>query len=542
LASLTLPARAQESAAIRPIAVVAVASVDELLQDADYLGGLIGQQLSPMIAPMVPQGLDRTRPLGVLVTQYGLPPVFALCLPVTDFNGLIAGLAGLGIAAQDAGNGVQQISAMGQTLFAKEAGGWALVSIAPPMLDGMPADPSVEFSALTQEHDVTVQVNIQNIPAEIRQQWADFMAAAARMSFEQGNDDSDEQFAARQAAMEANLAQQLRLFNELNQLTFGLAVDRAGQRALVDVMYTAVGDSELAKEFAAYREAKTNFAGFAQPDAAASLSLSVDASTMTEGDIDAAITSVREQTEAAVAEEGSIDNDEVRTALKSALSDFVDALQATLKSGGLDGGAVVNVSPDSFVLVAGGAVGDPGKIESGLKKLSEIAASEQLEMPEVKWDAESYEDIKFHVMTKPPTDSTPQSAKTMFGGQLEMAVGIGGKAVYFAMGKDWLDAVKKVVDDSAANPAKPTLPLQLTVAAKPIAEAVESGAKMDGNEQTAQIAGMISSALAQSEGRDHARVIAEPIENGVRTRIEIEGGAIQAIATGAMASQMQGAQ
>ena len=152
-------------------------------------------------------------------------------------------------------------------------------------------------------------------------------------------------------------------------------------------------------------------------------------------------------------------------------------------------------------------------------------------MPEVQWDAQTHKDLKFHVMSTPPNGNTPASAQALLGDNLEMAVGIGEKSVYFALGKNWLDAVKKVVDDSAANPGKATLPMQLIVAAKPIAETVAAGAKLDGKEQEAAMADMVVSALSQSEGRDHVRIVAEPIENGVRTRIEIESGAIQAIAT-----------
>lgn len=545
-ASLTLAARAQESAVAeaKPIAVVAIASFDELLQDADYLGGLMGQKPSEMIEGHLQgaPGLDRTKPMGVLATQYGLPPVFAVCVPVTDFSAFIGGLQRLGIVSDDAGNGVMQLSVMGQMLFAKEAAGWALISLAPPMLDGMPADPSAYFAPLTQEHDVAIQVNVQNIPAEIRQQWTDFMGAAARMGVEKGDDESDEDYAARQATLEAGIDQQTRMINEFNQLTVGLAVDRAGQRALLDIAYTAVAGSEFAAELGAYKDAKTNFAGFAQEGAAATMSYTVDTSTMDEAEIAGTIDGVRQQADQAVAEEGSIKTDEARATLKAAMGDFIDALQSTLQAGGLDGGAVLNISPDSFSIVAGGAVGDPSKVEAGFKKLAELAKSENLDMPEVAWEAQSYQDVKFHVMSKAPNENTPPSAKAMLGDKLEMAVGIGEKSVYFALGKNWLDAVKKVVDDSAANPGKPTLPMQLTVSATPIVNAIEAGAKLDGKDHEAAVAGMVTAALSQSEGRDHARIVAEPIENGVRTRFELESGAIQAIATAAMASQMPAAQ
>ncbi len=514
------------------------------MQDADFLGGLLGQQLSPVVDHMFrgAAGLDRTKPLGVLVTQYGLPPTVVACVPVTDFNALLTGLQPLGVTAQDAGPGMKQIGAMGQMLFAKEANGWALASLAPQMLEGLPEDPSAEFAALTQEYDLALRVNVQNIPAEVRQQWSDFLAASARMSLQKGPEETDEAFALRRTDVESRIEQQQRLFTEFDQLTLGLAVDRAGQRAYFDVVYTAVAGSKLAEELGVYKNSKTNFAGLAQEGAAATLAMAADTSTMDKAQIDQVVASVREHAEQAIAQEGGLKSDQSRETLRAAVGDFIDALRATLESGALDAGAVLNTSPDAVSFVAAAAVGDTGKVEDGIKKLAELGKSEGMNMPEVKWDAESYQDIKFHVFTHPPKASAPASVKAMLGENVEVAVGIGEKAVYVALGKNWLDAVKKVVDDSAANPGKATLPLQLVVSASPIVETVAAAAKMDGEEQTAAMAEMVSNSLAQSQGRDHARLTAEPIENGVRTRFEIENGALQAAATGAMAAQAQAGQ
>jgi hypothetical protein len=538
LTAALAPVRAQENAS-KPIALLAVSSYDELMQDADFLGGLLNMpQISQTVEGMLQgaKGLDRTKPLGLLVTQYGLPPTFAACVPVTDMKAFLESLAPVGVAIQDGGDGTTHVSAFNQTLYAKEANGWALVSMAPVMLEGMPADPGAEFAALTKDYDVALRFNLQNVPAEVRQQWGDLMGMAAQGAMVKNPDESDEAYAQRQKMMESQLATQKQMLNELDQLTFGVGVDRAGQKAIVDVLYTAVAGSELAKQVSAYKEATTNYAGFAQEGAAMTLNFAAKTTNMKPEDIDQLADNMRAQVNQGIAEESDLKSDESREKVKAAVGDFIEALRATLKAGAIDGGAVVNVSPEALTVVAGGVVTDPAKVEDGLKKLAEIAKSEEVDMPEVKWDAETYQDVKFHTLSHAGPEGD-EAFKALFGEKLEMAVGLGKDSVYFAAGKNWMDGVKKVIDASAANKGKSIKPMELTVTATPIVETVAAHGDSDGKALCEAMAG----ALSQSSGRDHARVLIEPIENGGRWRVEVEDGLLRAIGTAVMAKQAQAA-
>jgi hypothetical protein len=98
--------------------------------------------------------------------------------------------------------------------------------------------------------------------------------------------------------------------------------------------------------------------------------------------------------------------------------------------------------------------------------------------------------------------------------------------------------LKKVIDDSAAAPAKPTVPMEMTVALGQIMNAAQGFADEDDKPQIEMIANMLAN---EAEGRDHVRMNAQPIENGVRMRIEAEEGVLRAIGMGAMQAQMQGA-
>ena len=58
----------------------------------------------------------------------------------------------------------------------------------------------------------------------------------------------------------------------------------------------------------------------------------------------------------------------------------------------------------------------------------------------------------------------------LLGDEAEIAVGIGQEAVYLAVGRDNLEAVKKAIDASAAEPSKAVPPFELAISLGPIME------------------------------------------------------------------------
>jgi hypothetical protein len=51
---------------------------------------------------------------------------------------------------------------------------------------------------------------------------------------------------------------------------------------------------------------------------------------------------------------------------------------------------------------------------------------------------------------------------------------------------------------------------------------------------------MVSQSLkTESTGRDHVRIVAQPVENGLRTRFELEEGVLRAVGSAVKASQQK---
>ena len=123
------------------------------------------------------------------------------------------------------------------------------------------------------------------------------------------------------------------------------------------------------------------------------------------------------------------------------------------------GGAVLDLSPDSFTFVGGFQVEDPGTIEESLRELATIAKKSP-DFSAVTWDADEHEGITFHTMQFDVQDiQNDDKAKKLLGPTVDISVGIGKKSVYFGFGRDNVARTKEIIDSSLAQPNK-RMPMQ----------------------------------------------------------------------------------
>lgn len=527
----------------KPVAIITVNSINHLLEDINFIGSLGGQpRLADSVRPIVGmlQGLDNDQPIGLVVQADEVSPSGALCIPVKDFEMLLGGMKMFGLTHVEGPDGLTQITVQGQQpLFAKQVGGWAFLSMMPQMLEQAPANPAALFGALTKDYDIGVRVHVQNIPEAFKQMALSQLQAGMEAGMKKLDSESDEQYEARKEMTKVQVEQLKQAAQDLDQLTFGIAVDGEQQRTFIDVVYTAVVGSKLAEQIALNSDPKTDFAGFVQPDAAMMMSF---ASKVGESDIaqmEQMFSAMQKQAETAIEDEADEATPEEREIMKSAISDFMSALKATLQAGKMDGGAVLNVSPSSLSLVAGGFVADPSKVESGIKKLTELAKKEDSKFPGVNWNASSHGDVQFHTMNIPipeGDDEDEKNARKLFGDTIDVAIGIGRETAFFAMGRDCLESIKGIIETSAASPQKSVPPMEMSFALSQIMAAVEGFVDEDDRAPIEMINNMLGN---EANGRDHVRIVVQPIPNGARTRIEAEEGVLRAIGMGVMAAQME---
>jgi hypothetical protein len=379
------------------------------------------------------------------------------------------------------------------------------------------------------------------VPENYRQFAIQAMKAGMDQQLAKQEEESDEEFETRKQTAEAQMKQMEQMINEIDTITLGWAVDAEQERTFLDFIYLVQPDSKLDRQLAAYKDTKTNFAGFYQPDAAATATFAMKADPkLIAEDIEqfqAGMQQMRSQFNKAVDGSEDIDNEEAKEAIKTAAADWFDALEATMKAGRFDGGAALHLGAESLTLVAGVHLKDPEKIVAGLKKMEEAAKNnEDSKFPGIQWDAAKHGDVTFHTITVPIPEEQ-DAPRALLGDQADIAIGIGPEAVYLAVGRHNLEAVNKAIDASAADQEKPVPPFELAVSLTPIMAMAASQA--DDPQQKAILGNVADMLKNEAQGRDHIRIVGHVVPNGLRYRMEAEEGVLRAIGKATAEAQRQ---
>jgi hypothetical protein len=542
---------AAASGAIKTVAVVGATSYSNLIGDINFMGSLadrpeLGQMLQGTIALFTQgkglDGIDQTKPWGVILQTDGQQFLPVACIAVTDIDKVLAIVRGFGAKISDGADGAKQIDLPnGKTIHLKESNGWAYLGQSEDAIANLPADPQGELNKIVVDYDLGARIAVQNVPEQYRQMAVQAMKSGMEDGLKQKEGESDDDFASRRKIAEAQIAQLETMVNEIDEIVTGWKLDTKDQKTYLDFTYRFLPDSKMAKQIAGYGTPKTNFAGFFQPDAAATFSFAsqADPATIKENIDQMRVTmdTMRKQAEKAIDEEEDIPDDETRTAVKAALGDFMDAFQATMESGQMDGGGALHLGADKMTLVAGAQIKEPTKFESGLKKLAALAEKEP-DFHGVQWNAATHEGINFHTLAVPVPEDEAEARK-MFGDKVDVAIGIGSDAVYVAAGQNNLDAVNKAIDASKADPNKAVPPFEFSASLGQIMEVAAANGKEEDRPMLEAIANMLKNDV---QGRDHIRATGTLIENGLKYRLEAEEGVLRAIGKAAMMAQQKAQQ
>jgi hypothetical protein len=537
------------AAGLKTLAVVSGAKYEKLIADIGFLGPYLGRpdagQMADAMLGMFTGGkaataLDKTKPWGIIVQTDGAQFYYVAAIPVANPDDLLEIAKMHQADVKDADNGTKEISIPGKPpIFLKTENNVAFLSIAQASLAKLPPNPLEILGKMVGEYDLAVALRVRNIPEMYRQFAIGAMQAGMQQNMKRGENESDEEFAAKQKLAEAQLSQITQMINEVDTVKLGWAIDSKEKRTFLDFDYKFVPGSKLASSLAAYKQQTTNFGGFYQPNAAATAMFASQADPKLVAEnmaqADAMLQNFRQQIEREIDKKHS--DAKEREELKGAVGDIFGAIEATLKEGHMDGAAAVNLGPGTTSMVGGIYVKEPAKVEDALKKL-EAVAKDKPGFPGVKWNAAKHGDVNFHTLSAPVPEDKDELRK-MFGDSLELAVGIGSKAVYLGVGKDNVAAVGKAIDASAASKDKKVPPFSASLSLAPIMRFAAEVAEKDRDKQIC--AAIAEKLKGEAKDRDHIRMYGELIENGLRYHFEAEEGVLQAIGTAAKMKQQAAA-
>ncbi|MBC8115535.1 MAG: hypothetical protein H7062_14210 [Candidatus Saccharimonas sp.] len=448
----------------QPTVVLSLKSVDELLDDADFIGEALGQEgaretaeefIGQFTGDKGLAGIDLEKPLGLYwnVSAAGQPEMPVIFLPIGDedaFKGLVKMLA----PDLKENDGLWSMTAVGQRLFAKMANGYCFVSNSADML-ARTADPK---KIVNGKYDIALDVSIASIPQPLKEAFLQQTEQQGRASLENGPPPkNDAEKKGQELGFEWTLAALTAVVNDGDRMTLGFDVNSESRLASVDFGLSGKSGTALAKAMTAYGKTTPAFAAVATEDAPFRLVMSYPTTGMLEK-IDELFTAMRDVADAEIDKDEKLKDDADKKAAKDVAKRLFDIGQATMKSGSLHSVIVLDEGDDDTVLIVGGtrvAKGDDaGKLFDDILKL----AKESPESGKVKADVAKHAGARIHSIT--PDLKEEQAA--MFG-ESAGHMAVRADSLWFSMGGGNLDALKKALDLSGKTAAKPGSPISLRV-------------------------------------------------------------------------------
>ncbi|WP_186767395.1 hypothetical protein [Blastopirellula retiformator] len=524
--------QAQDDAAeMKTVAVVSVAPFAKVLGDVQYLTEIadhdeIGLTVAMMSAPLT-QGIDKNRPIGVVVRTDGQEFNYVGFIPVTNLKALLILLEDQVGEPQDMGDGVFVLEGP-LPIYYKEVEGWAFVAQDKASLADVPAKPAALLANLPTDYDVAAKVNLNNIPELFRDMLIAQMKSGIELTLEQEPGESDEDFAQRRQMVQLQVAQLERLLNEIEDLAIGWNVDKEAGKTYIDVTYNVAPGSKIAEQLAMNKGVTSDFTGFMINSSAGTLHVT---SKIAPEEIDNTVKQLNAGRQKAFLEiENNPDLDEKARDAATRLVDLsIDTFVETIKAGKFDMGMTVDLAPNKMTFLMGAFVADGKRVEDGFKEILKMV-EDQPDFPGVKWNADSHQGVDFHVI-EGPVPATEEEARKLFGEKLIIVLGIGEKSAYLSVGNDAIAKLKKVIDDSLSGAGQPLAsPMTMVVSAKPILEFINS------IDQSAPIVAALDSL---SEKDAQLTINGKLTDTSAMTRINLDTGVIKAIAVAVAVKQAE---
>ena len=517
------------AAATKPVLVATLGSLNKLINDVNYISGLLGQReaggMFGMIAGSMAQGIDMDQPIGVMVMLVdGVPQPMAM-LPTADVRGVLQRLEAQAGRAEELDDGTLVIAIGVNTVYIKQVGSWAALAPVKETLDLAPADPTAYFEGLGNEYFLAARVQMQQVPAETRQVLVDQL----RQGFDQTMQNSDAPAEARKSA-EAQLDALARVINETDEIMIGFNADQKDQQIVQAFSFTAVPGSSLADAYGQQQPTPSKYASVIREDAAmyyhTAVTISPEAAEQAEQQVEQQITML-----SGFLEQNDDVSEDDKKAIEELVRGIVDLAIETAREGRADTGALLLADETQARFVLGTFVADGQKAAQLVKDFAAKIEGKP-DAPTFVFDADTYNGVTLHrVEVDVPAEE--DEARKIFGETLIVHIGTGDKAVYAAVGDDAMALMQQLID----APTESSVPIgrtagRLQIKLLPILEYAQS------IEPNSTVAAMIDSLLQPGDTGNFA-VISENIPNGSKGLVTWSEGLIKAIGAAIRENQPQ---
>ncbi len=531
-------ALADSSRDVEPLAVVSLASYDQLFGSVELAGKLAGRPklakgFQGMLAVVTHgkglAGLDKARPWGMIVEADGSKMGGYAFLPVDDFQEFREVIEPHVAGVEDLGDGVYEVQGKRprQKAYLKQKDDrWLFVCDKLERLANTPDNPAEALGELPGQYDLAVRLNVSRLPAAEREKLVAPIRRLAERDLEQRPGEVGRQVAVREMIAAKLAGVFFTVVQDLETLTFGWSLNEGSQRAFLDVEVTAKRGSKTADALDQLGQAGTRFAGFRLPGAAMTCNVAATCPYAGSADLGQLFSAIRAQAFEGIDKGPSERRAEIG---KDFVGGLLEVIEETVASGRADGAMSLVLDAEAATFVSGRYVADGPKLEKTLRRFVEAFRREYpLRADEiVKTDVAELEGVRLHTLSIDVSDDAKNREQLvrLVGERLDVAVGTAEEAVYLAAGKNAMETLKEAIRKSAQAAQAQVAPIELSIALGDFAALVAETGEGKGKERAMKAV----AARATDPGKDHLRLAATPIRRGVKLRLELEENALRMI-------------
>ncbi len=458
LTALHVPAitRAAPPAALAqkdgPTFIVRVQSINQLLNHAEYLAGLAGQEetakqvlafVRPMIGEKGLEGVDVKQPFVVFgyLNQELVNSDVVVMIPIADkdaFLGLLKGRLSLEIKDEKDGLFSTEAPNNAGTVYFRFANSYVYATYLKKenLVETKIPKPADLIGGTNSV--VSIGVRVDRLPEEIKK----FVLGAVEDTLAKGKDqpipnETPKIKELRDRTIDSLSAGLKAILFECEEITLGIDVDGKKDEMGIEFNMTPKKGSQLAKDFAEIKTRKSvAFGSLGTKDTAVTVAFNASAPA-----------SIKKVLGPAIDDMVRIGLDMIPNDAQNILAPLVKALAPTLKSGDLDGGgALIGPNADGkYTALLVGKIMNGKEIEKAVKDL--VAEIPEPFKSDVELDADSVGATKLHHLKI--KDRLDDDAKKVFG-ESDMWLAFRDDAVFVAIGPDAKDALKKAINGSPA--------------------------------------------------------------------------------------------
>ena len=506
-----------------PAVVISIAKFKEQMDDVNYLLTASGfAQMKFMASAMIKgytKGLDSEKDAGVMLFfNEGSPePDFLGFVPVSDIEEMLDVISGMA-EVEEEDDFVTITTDQGVEMLIREHNGYAFISNKKEMFDTLPDAPAKLLGDLPSKYNFSAKVFAQRIPQSMRDQFIELIKESSAQTLD-SLDEDDEMAELQRKNLEMSMKQMEMMITESDTLTLGMSADKDGKNLLMDIEFTGLAGSKLAKKLLNSKaDQPSRFTGFLMDGATFTQNQCVKLDAEDAQEYAKQLDQLQKAVIKGIDEDGDLTDDEIAT-VDSAMGKLVTAIKDTLNDGLLDSGAVVMLTDGEINFAVGSQISNPAKVEEAVKELVAMAEDKMGGQIEVNLNSGSHKAVTFHeVVVQVPDDE--EEAREMLGDQVTIVIGIGKKEVYFAGGSNPVATLKKAMDGTAM--AKEMMQYNFYIT--PI---LKFAANMEGDPNMEKMATALETA-----GNDRVSMTANLIDNGINMRFEMQDGILGLIKVG----------